>query len=116
MTADRGRLVKRTQGQLFLQFVHSQERQLRRPIYSLLGDAPVHMEEDDLHFIASVSEYSERTRSARLHSAVPHPRPNQQHQPTVLDVLRSWRNPELWNDIEIDDDGWWIQGPLSKVH
>ena len=114
MTADRGRLVKRTQGQLFLQFVHSQERQLRRPIYSLLGDAPVHMEEDDLHFIASVSEYSERTRSARLHSAVPHPRPNQQHQPTVLDVLRSWRNPELWNDIEIDDDGWWIARALVE--
>ena len=44
----------------------------------------------------------------------------QAFQPTVQvkrpvpDILRSWPNPGLWNDLECDDDGWWILDALKN--
>ena len=33
-------------------------------------------------------------------------------RPSVQDILRTWVNPELWDDFECDDDGWWILDAL----
>ena len=34
-------------------------------------------------------------------------RPTQARRP-IPDILRSWHNPGLWNELECDGDGWWI--------
>ena len=109
MTEGQERLVHQTNDGRYLIFGNRQNRQLRRPIYTRLGDGPIQMPEDDLHFIATVTDYSEHERTVRLHSAVPYPRPHQQTHTTLLDVLQSWDNSPLWNNIEIDGDGWWVE-------
>ena len=33
---------------------------------------------------------------------------------SIPDILRSWHNPGLWNQLECDDDGWWIKDALLQ--
>ena len=32
----------------------------------------------------------------------------------IPEILRSWPNPGLWNDLECDGDGWWIEDALHN--
>lgn len=109
MTAGQERLVQQTDDGRYLVFGNRQDRQLRRPIYTRLGDGSIQIPEHELLFIASVTDLSEDGKTVRLHSAAPYPRPAQQTHATLLDVLQSWDNSSLWNDVKIDDDGWWIE-------
>ena len=48
-----------------------------------------------------------------LHSTAPRPSvlPSSEH-PSVHNLLASQPNPELWENFECDDDGWWIRDSL----
>ena len=40
-------------------------------------------------------------------------KPTQVRRP-IPDILRSWHNPGLWDNLECDGDGWWIEEALNN--
>ena len=63
------------------------------------------------HKYAAVKTNSRARTVAVLSSFPKYKSPTQARRP-IPDILRSWPNPGLWDNLECDGDGWWIEEAL----
>ena len=107
-------LYKKCENGAFETFRRAPEsRSSRRPKY--VGCIPSYTPPLDPinHKYAAVDVNSRAGTVSILSSCRAFQPPVQARRP-VPDILRSWLNPGLWNDLECDDDGWWILDALRN--
>ena len=71
------------------------------------------MNDNTLTKVATVQTLLDADNVSLLSSS-PLPRRQAHSRPSVEDILRSWTNPDLWDNFECNDDGWWILKALLE--